>query len=177
MFNWVTLLLLKELIQTSVFDAHCQGREEVSSFVPAWVAHPPVRRAHAMTPLSGHQACVLWQSWGWPRAPPPQWCLYYTTAVDTHTVTESEAESAGQFGGACVHHPTRICQRLSCTRSSAKGLGINSWFMPIVFIIFFFIFSMFCPQLHRWDKPTEENSENIAKHSDIIKWAIYQLQR
>lgn len=85
MFNWVTLLLLKELIQTSVFDAHCQGREEVSSFVPAWVAHPPVRRAHAMTPLSGHQACVLWQMRMATRTAPPVMSLLHYSSRHSHS--------------------------------------------------------------------------------------------
>lgn len=57
--NWVTLMPPKELTQTLVWDAHCQGWEEVGSLGPVWVAHSPVGRAPPMTPLTGHQAPVL----------------------------------------------------------------------------------------------------------------------
>lgn len=88
MFNWVTLLPLQELIQTSVFDAHCQGWEEVSSFGPAWVARPPPCKeglchdapqwASGLCSVTELRMATL----------PSQWCLYYTTAVDTHTVSD-----------------------------------------------------------------------------------------
>lgn len=111
LFSWATLLPVKELIQTSVLEAPCQGWEEVGSLGPVGVAHSPEGGRHGVR-LS---------------------------------------QRLSQLAKLGVLHlpPARLCRPLLRIWSNAKGLGSNSGRMAVVFVIFFFIFSMLPPPLHR----------------------------